>query len=205
MELKVHHYKTKEITGSIDVKSLIVDKIRMDLIHKVITWQLSRYRKPIASTKGISDIKGSTRKIYRQKGTGSARHGSNRRVQFRGGAVVFGPNKDKTFVTKINKKVKALALSHSISYVFHKKIVTTFNSLHIEHPKTKAIISSYPLEGKKTLFIDTSIDKNFSLSCRNIINTKYISVHGLNVLDLMNNNNVIISEKAINYLIENFR
>lgn len=205
MELKIHNYKTNQPVGSINVKHLIVEKVRMDLIQQVITWQLSKVRKPIANTKGVSDVRGSTRKIYRQKGTGGARHGSNRRVQFRGGAVTFGPNKDRNFQTKINKKVKAIALKHSISYVFYQKMVTVFDSFNILQPKTKEIASLFPLKDKKTLFIDTSIDKNFFLSCRNIVNAKSTSVHGMNVLDLMNNNNILISENAINHLIDNSR
>ena len=183
-----------------------IGKIRYDLIHQVIVWQSSKKRDPIAHTKQISDVQGSTRKIYKQKGTGGARHGSNRRVQFRGGAVVFGPTNQRNFEGKVNKKQKKLALKHAFAHMLLKKLVLGFDSLSVQTHKTKGFLESYKtIKEKKSLFIDDTFEKNFLLASQNIPNLKTVVSSGLNVRDIFLSEIILISEAGVNSILERLK
>jgi large subunit ribosomal protein L4 len=202
MELTVYNHcetKSKELClSSFDVK-----EIRYDIIHQAIVWQLCSVRAPIAHTKQISDVRGSTRKIYKQKGTGNARHGSNRRVQFRGGAVVFGPTATRNFTTKINKKQKKIALRHAFVHMLRNKFIVCFDKLVVPTCKTKDFLKIYStIKGKKSLFIDTFFEKNFKLASRNVTALKMITSSGLNVKDILTSEIIIMSEAAVNNIME---
>jgi large subunit ribosomal protein L4 len=187
MELEVLNFEKKPIR-KIDVSVLYLDDIRHDLIHQIVVWQLAKKRSAIAHAKEISEVRGSTRKIYKQKGTGRARHGSNRRVQFRGGGVVFGPTKDRVFDYKINKKVKKLALLNALALKF----------------KDKSFINMYG-SSKKMLFIDNEFNENFVKSTKNMFNVDVLPAIGLNVLDLIKHDELHFSENAFNSVLERLK
>src|SRR4051812_21941001 len=111
----------KEVVGEIMLNEAIFGcDERKDILHQVVNWQLARRRLGTHQTKGRSDVQGSTRKIYKQKGTGRARHGGIRAPQFRGGGIVFGPHvRDHGF--KLNKKLRALALKIALSTKVQRK------------------------------------------------------------------------------------
>ena len=183
-----------------------IGEIRFDLIHQVLVWQIAQNRIPIAHTKQVSEVRGSTRKIYKQKGTGNARHGSNRRGQFRGGAVVFGPTKYVNYKTKLNKKVKKIALRHSLAYMIRSNSVLLLDNFSLESCKTRYFINSFSeAEGKKTLFVDDCFERNFLLASRNISNLKAVPSSGLNVRDIFDSKLLFITESGINAINERLR
>ena len=113
MKLEVKNIKG-EVLKEVDVSAFNIENIRHDLIHQIVVWQLAKRREVISNVKKVSDVKGSTRKIYRQKGTGRARHGSLKRNLFRGGGITFGPTKEKRYDYKLNKKVRKLCLFNTL-------------------------------------------------------------------------------------------
>lgn len=177
-----------------------VNNIRYDLIHQVILWQQSYDRHPISSTKGISQVRGSTRKIYKQKGTGNARHGSIRGAQFVGGGIIFGPNAKKNYNTKINKKVKKLALLHALACKYRNKSITIYSNLNVSSLRYKEFTDLY---GKnigtyKTLFIDTNVGDNLKKCTRNNHKLDTINAVGINVLDIMRHDQLCFSSESFN-------
>lgn len=203
MELEVLNFEKKPIR-KIDVSILYLDDIRHDLIHQIVVWQLAKKRSAIAHAKEISEVRGSTRKIYKQKGTGRARHGSNRRVQFRGGGVVFGPTKDRVFDYKINKKVKKLALLNALALKFKDKSISIHECFEIEDNKTKTFVNMYG-SSKKMLFIDNEFNENFVKSTKNMFNVDVLPAIGLNVLDLIKHDELHFSENAFNSVLERLK
>jgi len=187
---------------------LDIDNIRYDLIHQVVVWQQSKARKPISHTKGISEVQGSTRKIYKQKGTGRARHGSNRVVQFVGGAVVFGPTKNKNHETKINKKVRRLALLNALSLKCKEKSLFVRDSLNLKSAKYKDFYQTYgdivAASKKPILFVDNQLDLNFIRSSKNCHKVNLIPSIGLNVLDIIRSEKIFFSENAFKTILGRF-
>ena len=163
--------------------------VRRDLIQRVVVWQDARSRGGNHQTKGVSDISGSTRKIYKQKGMGRARHGSCRAVQFRGGAVIFGPlTRDHSF--KLNKKVRSLALRSALSMKAKSaaKDLILLNDLALSANKTRIMeknIADLGMRNEKILII--SDNQNFNsvrAVTENMKNIKCLPVEGLNVKDI---------------------
>jgi len=146
-----------------------------------------------------AEIKGSTRKIKRQKGTGTARAGDIKNPIFRGGGRVFGP-RPKDYRFKLNKKVKTLARKSALSYRAKENKITIVEDVKMDAPKTKAymqLMSALKLADQKPLFVTGGKDNVLSLSSRNVKNHKVVSVNELNTYDIMNHNALVISESAI--------
>ncbi|WPX96781.1 50S ribosomal protein L4 [Candidatus Bandiella euplotis] len=205
MELEVLDFEKKPLR-KVDASILNLQSIRHDLIHQIVVWQLAKKRSAIAHAKGVSEVSGSTRKIYKQKGTGRARHGSNRRVQFRGGGVIFGPTKDKVFDYKINKKVKKLGLLNALALKFKDKSISIHERFEIEDGKTKTFNNMYSnSDSKKMLFIDNEFDAGFLKSMRNRFDADVLPVMGLNVLDVIKHDKICFSEQAFNSVLERLR
>lgn len=169
------------------------------VIQSVVDWQLNHFKPRTAKTKQRNEIKGSTSKIYAQKGTGGARHSSRKAPLFVGGGIAHGPKGAVYKVKKLNKKVKKLGLLHLLS------MKNKFNSLYVvndvknEVKKTKAFnqfLTKNKLANSLIIF-----DKNSKLkiikSARNIPNVKIIDQEGTNVYDLMKYKNVIFTTSSI--------
>jgi|TARA_B110000503_G_C7099927_1_gene393312 large subunit ribosomal protein L4 len=202
MELKIYDLNRTNVRV-IDISVLDIEKIRYDLIHKTIVWQASKSRSPVAHTKQVSDVSGSTRKICKQKGTGGARHGSNRRVQFRGGAVAFGPTNERNFQGKINKKERKIALHHAVAHACKRDSLLIIDNLSSQTHKTRDFIGNFKeVTHSKVLFIDDTFDKNFSLASRNVPNVNMIRSAGVNVSDVFRAKMIVLSEAGINSLIK---
>ena len=207
MELEVLNVQ-KELIRKVDVSILNIKDIRYDLIHQLVVWQLAKKRNVISHTKGVSEVKGSTRKIYKQKGTGRARHGSNRRVQFRGGGIVFGPDKNKVFQYKLNKKVRKIALLNALSLKLKEKSIKVHECFEIKDSKTKTFINMYNCHSscsKKVLFIDNSFSEDFVKSAKNLYNVNRLPTAGINVLDLIKHNEIHFSEDALKNVLERLK
>ncbi len=151
-----------------------------------------------------AEIKGSTRKVKRQKGTGTARMGSLKSPVLRGGGRVFGP-RPRDYSFKINKKVKVLARKSALSYKAKEKELAVIEDFTFEEPKTKSyleLLKNLSVEGKKTLMVLPQADKNVVLSGRNIPKTYITLASNLNTYDILNADKLILCEGSIE-IIEN--
>jgi len=150
------------------------------------------------------EITASTRKIKKQKGTGTARAGSLKSGVFRGGGRIFGP-RPRNYDIKLNKKVKAIARASAFSHKASNGNVAVIEDFTFDSPKTKdftAILGNLSLEGKKSLFITTEHNANVYVSSRNVQRTQVVSVDEVNTYQIMHANNVVISEGAVSKLKE---
>ena len=193
------------------VKDLNLDKeifgveLKEDIIYRMIRYQLAKRRSGNHKTKGISEISGTTKKPFKQKGTGSARQGSKRSPQMRGGAVIFGPQV-RSHGHKLPKKIKKLALKMVISKKLKDGKLVILDQLKINKPKTSLMKSKLlSLKLESALFIeDKVIDKNFMLAVKNVPKIDVLPLAGINVYDIMKRDFLIFSENAINGLNERF-
>ncbi|KAL5157704.1 50S ribosomal protein L4 [Glycine soja] len=157
--------------------------IRKDIIHRVVRWQLAKRQQGTHSTKTISEVSGTGRKPWNQKGTGRARHGSLRGPQFRGGATMHGP-KPRSHAFKVNKKL------------------LVFEDLEVPTHKTKNIVNYYSQmeDTKKLLLVDGTIDEKLKLSTQNL---HY--VNGLNVYSILLHDTLVMSRAAVTQIVERMR
>lgn len=145
------------------------------------------------------EVAGSTRKIKKQKGTGSARAGDIKNPLFRGGGRVFGP-RPRNYEVRLSKKLKSLARKSALSYKVKEESVSILEDFTLENPKTKdlmGIIEKLSLVDKKTLFILKENDRNVYLSSRNLSKANVLYCDDINTYDLLNADNIIISEGSI--------
>ena len=146
-----------------------------------------------------ADVAGSTRKIKKQKGTGTARAGSIKNPLFRGGGTVFGP-RPRNYGFKLNKKQRKLARLSALTYKAQDKAIVILEDLKMDAPKTKAytsVLNNLKVNDAKTLFVVGENDTNVYLSSRNVVNTKVIEASQVNTYDVLNCKTLIISESAV--------
>ena len=175
------------------------------VLHNDIIAIRSNARMSNASTKTRSEVSGGGRKPWRQKGTGNARQGSIRATQWRGGGIVFGPNPNKNYKKKINKKEKRLALLSALSYKLTDKELVVVDAIKFETNKTKemtTLLNKLNLTNHKVLVGLDELDENVCLASRNLANVKIVLFNELNSLDLVSADNLLITESALNKLEE---
>ncbi len=167
---------------------------------------MANKRQGTHDTKERSDIIGSTRKIKRQNGTGTARAGSIKNPIFRGGGRTFGPHpRDYSF--KLNKKVKRLARKSALSYKAKEDSILIVEDFKLENPKTRdfqEILKSFKIDNKKTLFVLNQSDENIYLSARNIENVKVLRAEGINTYEVLHANKIVIVESSLETIVEVF-
>lgn len=160
---------------------------------------LANQRQGTHKSKERAEIAGSTRKIKKQKGTGTARAGSIKSPLFRGGGRVFGPEpRDYSF--KLNKKLKSLARKSALTYKATGKSISVLEDFSLESPKTKEyqnLLTSLSLNNKKTLLVLAEDNKNIVLSSNNLQKTKVTTAEQINTYDLLNADNLILCEGSI--------
>ena len=185
---------------SINVSDKLVNlKVNHKLIKSVIDWQLNHLKSRTAKTKQRNEIRGSTKKIIPQKGTGGARHASIKAPIFVGGGIAHGPKGAVYKVKKINKKVRKLALAQTLSKKNLDKNLYILADIKKEIKKTKEF-NKFLLNNKifNVLIVsDKESEKNINKSARNIKNLKIINHDGTNVYDLLKYKNVIITSSSI--------
>lgn len=206
MQLDLHYLDKVDNVDKIDVPDHLfgVEKVNDVVIAQVIRWQTLKRRQKSVVRKTRSDVSGSGRKIYRQKGTGNARHSARYVSQFRGGGVVHGPVGVKAKVS-VPKKVKRLALRNALSLLSKHGKISIIDVLNIDKVSTKEMSERFSaFKGKSVLFVGEASykDNNFYKSIRNLDFIHYLSVDGLNVIDLLKYQYVFISQKSLS-LIEN--
>jgi large subunit ribosomal protein L4 len=167
---------------------------------------MANNRAGTSKTKERSEIVGSTRKIKRQKGTGTARAGSIKSPIFRGGGRTFGPS-PRDFGFKLNKKVKQLARKSALTYKAKDKAIIVVEDFNLEAPKTKEFADIHAVinEGnKKSLYVLAEQNKNLYLSSRNLKGAKVVTVSELNTYDILHASNLVLAESSIDVLNKTF-
>ncbi len=168
-------------------------------IYLDVKQYLANQRQGTHKSKERADITGSTRKIKKQKGTGTARAGSIKSPIFRGGGRAFGP-RPRDYSFKLNKKVKVLARKSALSYKAKDKAISILEDFTFETAKTKdylAMLNSLSLNDKKTLLVLPESDKNIVLSGRNVQNAKITTAEQLNTYDVLNADTLVILESSV--------
>ena len=186
-------------TGSTDLPDdLFAVKPRADIMARVVHWQLSKRRSGNHKTKGISEIQGTTKKPYAQKGTGRARQGSLRSPQFRGGARIFGPVV-RSHEFELPKKVRVQALKCALSAKAAAGQLVVLDTAAVPTPKTKELAKRLDkLKLASALFVGgAELDKNFALAARNIPNIDVLSSVGANVYDIMRRDMLVLTKDAV--------
>jgi large subunit ribosomal protein L4 len=168
------------------------------VLHEVVTMQLARKRSGTASVKHRSDIRGSGRKLFRQKGTGRARRGNIKSPLLRGGGVVFGPD-PKSYAYKVPKKVKKLALKMALSSKLQEKNLLILDQFELERIKTKDFVKIIEtLKAENALIVTNEKNESLELVSRNVPTVKVLRSEGLNVYDILKYENLILLEASIN-------
>ena len=185
---------------TIDVSDKIMNlKFNNKLIKYVIDWQLNHQKPRTAKTKQRNEIKGSTKKIYAQKGTGQARHASKKAPLFVGGGQAHGPKGAVYKIKKINKKVRKLALAQTLAKKNTDKQLHILSDVKKEFNKTKNFNKFLLINKLSNALIvsDKNSEKNFVRSARNIKNIKVIRDEGANIYDILKYTNVIITSSSM--------
>jgi large subunit ribosomal protein L4 len=171
--------------------------VKKGVLHQVVTAQLAAKRAGTASVKRRSDVQGSRRKLYRQKGTGRARKGDIKSPVLRGGGVVFGPD-PRDYTKKVPKKVRKLALKMALTSKVQDQQLIVLDSLEMSEIKTKVFAGMInTLGAEKALFVTGEKNENVELSSRNIPGVKILQTQGLNVYDILKFPKLVIVQPAI--------
>lgn len=206
MELKVTTLDGKK-SGSVTVSDAIFGlEPRTDLIHRCVVWQLAKRQAGTHEVKNRADIHRTGKKMYRQKGTGSARHGSARVNLFRGGGRSFGPH-TRSHEIGLPKKVRALALKHALSAKAKDDGIVVIEALSVKEAKTKALRSQFEKLGlSNALLIDgAEVSADVRTAARNIPNIDVLPVAGINVYDIMRRHKLVLTKAAIDALEARFK
>ena len=206
MELKVTTLEGKE-SGSVTLPDAIFGlEVRPDLIQRCVIWQLAKRRAGTHAVKNRADIWRTGKKMYAQKGTGGARHGSARVPQFRGGGRAFGPVV-RSHEIGLPKKMRALALRHALSAKAKDGGIIVLDKVALAEGKTKALQSHLDKLGlKNALFIDgAEVDAGFQLAARNIPNVDVLPIQGINVYDILRRGKLVLTRAAVDALEARFK
>jgi large subunit ribosomal protein L4 len=206
MDLKVTTLDGKE-AGSVSLnKDIFGLEPRTDLIQRCVNWQLAKRQAGTHKTKGRAEINRTGKKMYAQKGTGSARHGSARVPQFRGGGRAFGPVV-RSHAHDLPKKVRALALRHALSAKAKDGGIVVVDALSAKEAKTKALAAQFGKLGLANALIigGDTIEENFGRAARNIPNIDVLPVQGINVYDILRRHTLVLTKAAVEALEARFK
>ena len=206
MDLKVTTLDGKD-AGSVTLdKDIFGLEPRTDLIQRCIVWQLAKRRAGTHAVKNRADIWRTGKKMYRQKGTGSARHGSARVNLFRGGGRSFGPVV-RSHAIDMPKKVRALALRHALSAKAKDGGIVVVDALAAKEAKTKSLAAQFEKLGLSNALIigGSEIDANFGRAARNIPNIDVLPVQGINVYDILRRQKLVLTKAAVEALEARFK
>lgn len=186
------------VSGDIELKDSIFGiEPKTECMADVVRWQLAKRQAGTHAVKGRSDINRTGKKLFRQKGTGNARHGARTANIFVGGGIVFGPT-PRSHAFKINKKVRNLALKTLLSLKLGEKKLIVCEDLKSVDGKTKNLKNSLgKLNLNSVLFIDAAVEENFAKACSNLYKIDVLPVAGLNVYDGLAHENVVLTRSAV--------
>lgn len=189
-------------TGSVELPDGIFGlEPRPDLIARMIRYQLAKRRAGTHETKGRADIARTGKKMYKQKGTGSARHGSARVPQFRGGGRAFGPV-TRSHAHDLPKKVRALALKHALSAKAASGEIIVWDRAELAEAKTKQLVERFAALGlSSALVIDGAVlEEGFTRAARNIPKIDVLPIQGINVYDILRREKLVLTKAAVDAL-----
>jgi|SRR5690606_17869415 len=179
---------------------------REDILHRVVRWQLAKRQQGTHKTKGRSEIARTGAKMYRQKGTGRARHSSARAPQFRGGGKAHGPVA-RSHEHELPKKVRALGLRHALSAKAKAENLIIVDDLLLQDAKTKVLVDNLAKLGLANALVigGAEIDAGFQRAAANIPNIDVLPVQGINVYDILRRGTLVLSKAAVEALEERFK
>ena len=192
------------------IKDVFGLEINLDLVHQALVTQLANSRQSIAQTKDRSEVSGGGRKPWRQKGTGRARHGSNRSPIWIGGGVTFGPRNEKDYSKKINKKAKRKALLMVLSSKWRDKELIVVDDLKLKKYKTKEgikILNNFEkiINQKSVLLATLDSEKEIKRVFKNIPKIKTIAARNINIKDLLNSKYLFVSKDGLSEIEKIFK
>jgi large subunit ribosomal protein L4 len=193
--------------GTVDVSDTIFGlDPRQDLIHRVIQWQLNKRQQGTHQAKSRGEINRTTAKLGKQKGGGTARHGSRKSGIFVGGGKAFGP-RHRSHETSLNKKIRALGLRHAISAKIKASELLVLDKAEVKNPKTKEMKLMFAKLGwTNALIIDgATVNEGFANAARNIIGIDVLPVQGINVYDILRRKNLVLTKAAVEALEARFK
>ena len=200
MKLTVRNLDNQEV-GDIELAEEVFGlPVRRDILARVVNWQLAKRRAGTHKTKGVSEISGTTKKPYKQKGTGRARQGSLRSPQFRGGAVIFGPVV-RSHEFDLQKKVRRLGLKTALSAKQAEGKLIVIDAARVDEPKTKALRARLDALGwESVLIIDGAVNENFARAARNLPKVDVLPEQGANVYDILRRDTLVLTRDAVQQL-----
>ena len=205
MELKVTTLAGK-LAGTVTLSDAVFGlEPRVDILHRMVRWQLAKRQAGTHKTKTRGEIKATSKKMYRQKGTGSARHGNKAAPQFRGGGKAFGPVV-RSHAFDLPKKVRALALKHALSAKAKAESIIVIDELSAKDAKTKALAANFAGLGLSSALLigGSEIDVEFGRAVGNLRGFDVLPIQGINVYDILRRDKLVLTKAAIEALEERF-
>ncbi len=206
MKADVHTIDAKK-AGSVDLADHIFGlEPRVDIIHRVIQWQLNKRQQGTHQAKSRGEINRTTKKFGNQKGGGGARHGSRKAGIFVGGGKAFGP-RFRSHETSLNKKIRALGLRHALSTKAKASEIIVIDKAEVKEAKTKLVQAAFAKLGwVNALIIDgATVNEGFANAARNIPNIDVLPVQGINVYDILRRKNLVLTKAAVEALEARFK
>jgi large subunit ribosomal protein L4 len=201
VKLVVRNLDNEEV-GEIELADAVFGlPVRRDILARVVNWQLAKRRAGTHKTKGISEVQGTTKKPYKQKGTGRARQGSLRSPQFRGGARIFGPVV-RSHAFDLQKKVRRLGLKTALSAKYGEGKLVVIDAAQLDEGKTKALRARLSVFGwASVLIIDGPVvDPMFARAARNLPQVDVLPQQGANVYDILHRDTLVLTREAVQHL-----
>jgi large subunit ribosomal protein L4 len=195
------------ISGNVELPDEVYGlEPRADILQRMVRWQLAKRQAGTHRAQGRSDVNGPNKKIYKQKGTGRARHGNDKAPQFRGGGKAFGPV-PRSHAHDLPKRVRALALKLALSVKARDKALIVLDKAEMDEPKTAQLRGKFDGLGlSNALIIDGAEPQgNFVLAARNIPNVDVLPVQGINVYDILRRDKLVLTRAALAALEERFK
>jgi large subunit ribosomal protein L4 len=195
--IDVQNIKGKQISQVELADDVFSVPVKSSVLHEVVTMQLANRRSGTAAVKHRSDVRGSGRKLFRQKGTGRARRGDIKAPLLRGGGVVFGPDGRK-YTQKVPKKVRKLALKMALSSKLMENELMVLDQFELDQIKTKEFVNVLnTLKLQNALIITENQNEHLTLSSRNVPDIKVLRRDGLNVYDILKYRTLVLLEPAV--------
>ncbi|MFN0024987.1 MAG: 50S ribosomal protein L4 [Parvularculaceae bacterium] len=184
--------------GSIDLADEIFGlEPRKDILHRMVIYQLAKRQQGTHKSKPRNEVRMTSKKMYKQKGTGGARHGNKAAPQFRGGGTAHGP-RPRSHAIDLPKKVRKLAMKHALSAKVAANELIIIDAAALDVAKTKSLIERFEKLGlRSALIVDTLVDDNFGAAARNIPNIDVLPAVGANVYDILRREKLVLTKAAV--------
>jgi large subunit ribosomal protein L4 len=198
MQVQIRNLAAEEV-GSLELADGVFGiKVRPDILHRVVVWQLAKRRAGTHKVKTRAEINRTGAKLYKQKGTGRARHGSRRVNLFRGGGVTFGPQ-PRDHAIDLPKKVRALGLRCALSSKAAEGKLMVLDEARLAEPRTKVLAGVLGKLGLGSALVITGeeVERNFALASRNLPLVDVLPTQGLNVYDILRRDTLVLTQEAV--------